>query len=767
MEENEGGELSIELKVAEAYQDDIGYNVVRIDTSSMHQIGVRPGEYVEIEGNRKTVAQVDRAKPADLNLRIIRMDGTTRKNAKATIGENVIVRAANVTEADEVTLAPMSNGNVKISPQILNHMLNGRAVSKGDIISVGGGSKILNDLDFGDDIFRIMLDGFPGTQIFGFGELRFVVTNTAPKGYVVITENTQISISHEALKAYEAREKHVSYEDIGGLSDAIAKIREMVELPLKHPEIFMRLGIEPPKGVLLYGPPGTGKTLLARAVADESEAHFILINGPEVMSKWVGDAEKRLRDLFDEAEKNAPSIIFIDEIDAIATKREESVGEVEHRVVSQLLTLMDGLKSRGRVIVIAATNRPNAIDPALRRPGRFDREIQIGVPDEKGRLEIFKIHTRRMPLQTEGEGKVDIEYLAKITHGFVGADIEALVREAAMNVIRRNIGELNIKENESIPKKTLEKLVVTMDDFSAALRFVRPSAMREVMIERPDVKWSDVGGLDQVKRQLRETIEWPLLYPDAFKRMGITPPKGVLLYGPPGTGKTLLAKAIATETQSNFITIKGPEVFSKWVGESEKNVREIFDKARQVAPSIIFIDEIDAIAPKRGSFEGNEVAEQVVNQILTEMDGIEALKNVVIIAATNRIDKLDPAILRAGRFDNIIFIPPPSKEDQRAILDVYLSKMPLDGSKEEFIDFILPKIDGFVGADIERLTKEAGLVALRKDINATKVTKEDFERALEVVKPSLKPEEIKAYEEQAKKLYAENKAAAEKLNYFG
>jgi len=761
--EEDGGDLSIELKVAEAYQDDIGYNVVRIDTSSMHQIGVRPGDYVEIEGNRKTVAQVDRAKPADLNLRIIRMDGTTRKNAKATIGENVIVRAAQVTEADEVVLAMVSNGNVKITQSFLNRILNGRAVTKGDIVTIGGGNKMFSDIDFGDDIFRLMLEGFPNISIFGAGELRFMVVNTAPKGYVVITENTKISISKETAKEYEMREKHVSYEDIGGLSDAIAKIREMVELPLKHPEIFMRLGIEPPKGVLLYGPPGTGKTLLARAVADESEAHFILINGPEVMSKWVGDAEKKLRDLFEEAEKNAPSIIFIDEIDAIATKREESVGEVEHRVVSQLLTLMDGLKSRGKVIVIAATNRPNAIDPALRRPGRFDREIQIGVPDEKGRLEIFKIHTRRMPL----DKSVDLEYLAKITHGFVGADIEALVREAAMNVVRRNINELNIKENESIPKKTLEKLVVTMDDFSEALRFVRPSAMREVLIERPNIKWSDVGGLDAIKRQLKETIEWPLLYPDAFRRVGINPPKGVLLYGPPGTGKTMLAKAIATETQSNFITIKGPEVFSKWVGESEKNIRDIFDKARQVAPAIIFIDEIDAIASRRSGIETNNVAEQVVNQLLTEMDGIEALKNVIVIAATNRIDKLDPAILRAGRFDNVIFVPPPSKEDQKAILNVYLSKMPLDGDKEEYIKAILPKIDGFVGSDIERLAKEAGLVALRKDINATKVTLEDFEQALQVVKPSLKPEEIKAYEEQAKKFYNENKAISEQLNYFG
>ncbi|MCW1301883.1 MAG: CDC48 family AAA ATPase [Candidatus Parvarchaeota archaeon] len=765
METNE--DVGIELKVAEAHQDDIGYNLVRVDNGVLKQIGVRPGEFIEIEGNRKTVALVDRAYPADLNLRIIRMDGTTRKNAKATIGENVVIRPAEVTEADEITLAPTSN-NVKVNSALLSKLLNERAMTKGDLVRVGNSVRGGNIGDiFGDEFIKIMLDGFSGAPIFGLGEMMFIVLNTSPKGYVMVTETTRINLSHEPVKSVEERARTVSYEDIGGISDAVGKIREMVELPLKHPEIFIRLGVNPPKGVLLYGPPGTGKTLLARAVADESNAHFISINGPEVMSKWVGDAEKRLRDLFDEAEKNAPSIIFIDEIDAIATKREESVGEVEHRVVSQLLTLMDGLKGRGKVIVIAATNRPNAIDPALRRPGRFDREIQIGVPDQKGRLEILKIHTRRMPLDNSNK-KVDLEYLSKITHGFVGADIEALVKEAAMNVIRRNISELNIKESENIPKKVLDNLVVTQDDFIEALRFVRPSAMREVLVEKPNVKWEDVGGLENVKRQLIEAIEWPIKYPDAFKRIGIAPPKGILLYGPPGTGKTLLAKAIATESEANFIAIKGPEIFNKYVGESEKNVREIFNKARQVAPSIVLIDEIDAITTRRSGYEGNPAAETVVNQLLTELDGLQNLKGVVVIGATNRIDKIDAAILRPGRFDSIIFVPPPNREEQSKILDVYLKKMPLEEDEKELREYLLDKIEGFVGADIERLTKEAGMAALREDINNSKVSRRHFDKALQIVRPSLTPDEVKMYNEEAAKLYENKKlSAVEKLNYFG
>ncbi|MCL5009772.1 MAG: CDC48 family AAA ATPase [Candidatus Parvarchaeota archaeon] len=755
------------LKVAEAHQDDIGLNSVRIDTTSMKQIGIRPGDYVEIEGARKTVARVDRAYPADLNLKIIRMDGTTRKNAKAAIGENVLVRKIDVSEADIVNLAPVSNVQIKGAEELIGRLLNSRAVSKGDLVTVGNSNSGGLGSVFGNDIVNIMFEGGFPSALFGFSEFRFVVTSTSPKGYVVITENTEVNISAELVKTSEERRvKHISYEDVGGLSDAVSKIREMVEMPLKHPEIFMRLGITPPRGVLLYGPPGTGKTLLAKAVADESESYFISINGPEIMSKWVGDAEKKLRELFEEAEKNAPAIIFIDEIDAIATKREESVGEVEHRVVSQLLTLMDGLKGRGKVIVIAATNRPNAIDQALRRPGRFDREIAIGVPNEKGRLDILKIHTRSMPLDKTDKGKVDLEYLAKITHGFVGADLESLVKEAAMNVIRRNINELNIKEDENIPRNVLEKLIVGMDDFMEALRFVRPSAMREVQVERPDVKWKDVGGLDRVKEQLKEAIEWPLKYPSAFLKLGITPPKGILLYGPPGTGKTLLAKAVANETESNFIAIKGPEIYSKWVGESEKKVRDIFDKARQVSPSIIFIDEIDSIASSRSSIDGNNVNEQVVNQLLTELDGIEPLKNVVVIAATNRIDRIDPAILRSGRFDSVVFVPPPTQEERKAVFSVYLNKMPIEGDKSELIDYLSSRSEGYVGSDIERLTKEAGMIALRNDINSNIVTKEDFEKAFDIIKPSLTAEDVKRYAETAEKIYAK-KAKAKDLAYFG
>ena len=759
----EDRELGVNLKVAEAHQDSIGFNVVRIDSSAMRQIGVRAGDYVEIEGGRKTVARVDRAYPADLNLKIIRMDGTTRKNAKATVGENVIVRKADVVEADIVNLAPVSNTSIKGGEDLIARLLKDRAVAKGDMVTVGNGSRGGIGSFFGDDIVNIVLEGSFPSALFGFPELRFAVTSTSPKGYTVITENTDVNVSQEPVKlSEETRIKHVSYEDVGGMSDAVSKIREMVEMPLKHPEIFMKLGISPPKGVLLYGPPGTGKTLLARAVADESDAHFISINGPEVMSKWVGDAEKRLRELFEDAEKNAPAIIFIDEIDAIATKREESIGEVEHRVVSQLLTLMDGLKGRGKVIVIAATNRPNAIDPALRRPGRFDREIMIGVPNEKGRLEILKIHTRNMPL----DKNVELEYLSRITHGFVGADLESLIKEAAMNVIRRNINELNLKENENIPKNVLEKLIVKMDDFREALRFVRPSAMREVLVEKSNVVWGDIGGLERVKSQLKEAVEWPLKYPDAFRKIGIVPPKGILLYGPPGTGKTLLAKAVANETESNFIAIKGPEVYNKYVGESEKRIREIFDKARQVSPSIIFIDEIDSLAASRSTFETNNASEQVVNQLLTELDGIEPLKNVVVIAATNRIDRLDPAILRAGRFDSIVFVPPPNEDERKAVIRVYIDKMPIEGDKNRLVEFLAEKTEGYVGSDIERLAKEAGMIALRDNISAEKVSKDDFERALDIIKPSLSQDEVKKYEETAKKIYVKKTKAGE-LTYFG
>ncbi|OGM02205.1 ATPase, partial [Candidatus Woesearchaeota archaeon RBG_13_36_6] len=637
------------LKVAEAIQDDVNKGIVRVDSSFMHEINVRPGDIVEIEGERKTVAIVDRAYPGDIGLDIIRMDGIVRRNAKAGIGEIVKIKKADAKEAKKVVIAPDRKGIIvrTSTPEIFKQGLLGRAVLNGDIISLGGARQrrsTMQDSMFGDDIFGSLGD-FP--MSFGFGDLKFMVVETAPKQAVVITDLTKVVFNPEAVEVTEEAVLEVTYEDIGGLDDEITKIREMVELPLKHPEIFERLGIEPPKGVLLHGPPGTGKTLLAKAVASESNSHFILINGPEIMSKYYGQSEQNLRKKFEDAEKNAPSIIFIDEVDAIAIKREEVHGEVERRVVAQLLALMDGLKSRGKVVVIAATNIPNLLDPALRRPGRFDREIEIGVPDKNGRLNVLKIHTRNMPLAKN----INLKEIADITYGFVGADLAALAKEAAMIVLRRVLPDIKLKEDEPIPKDVLEKLIITKKDFRDALKFVKPSAMREVLVEIPTVKWVDIGGLEDVKQELIEAVEWPLKNPKAFSRMGVRPPRGILIYGAPGTGKTLLAKAVASESQANFILVKGPELLSKWVGESEKAVRKVFEKARQTAPTIVFFDEIDSLAPRRGMSADSHVTERVVNQILTEMDGLIDMHDVVVIAATNRPDMLDTALLRPGRFD--------------------------------------------------------------------------------------------------------------------
>ncbi len=739
----------VKLKVAEALQDDVNKGIVRIDSKVMREIGVTVGDVVEIEGEKKTVAIVDRAYPADIGLRIIRMDGLTRHNAGTGIGELVKVRKATFKEAKHIVIAPVQKGvYVQIPGESAKRALLGRAVMKGDIISLGGTrsrKRIFSESPF-EDIFRVFEEDFFGL---GFRDIKFVVVSTIPKGAVLITDTTFVEVSPKAVKIEERRVPEVTYEDIGGLKEEIQKIREMVELPLKHPELFERLGIEPPKGVLLYGPPGSGKTLLARAVANESDAHFMAINGPEIISKWVGEAEERLRKVFEEAEKNAPSIIFIDEIDAIAPKREEVTGEVERRVVAQLLTLMDGLKKRGKVIVIAATNRPNAIDPALRRPGRFDREIEIGVPDKQGRLEILKIHTRNMPLAKD----VDLEKLAAITHGFVGADLAALCKEAAMNTLRRILPEIRekVKEGEAIPESILKKIKVTMDDFKEALKVVRPSAMREVLIETPHVRWSDIGGLDNVKQELREAVEWPLRYPEKFDKFGIRPPKGVLLYGPPGTGKTLLAKAVATESEANFIAVKGPEIFSKWVGESEKAIREIFRRARQVAPCVIFFDEIDAIAPSRGS-EGSKVYDQVVNQLLAEMDGIENLTDVVVIAATNRPDIIDSALLRPGRLDRVIFVPPPDKESRLAIFKIHTRNMPL--AKDVDLEKLAEMTEYFTGADIEAVCREAALLTLRENMEAKEIPMENFIKAIEKIGPSLNDKIIefyKSFSERARK----------------
>ncbi|MEM0465538.1 MAG: CDC48 family AAA ATPase [Candidatus Pacearchaeota archaeon] len=759
---------TLKLRVAEALQDDAYKGIARIDLDVMKELGIKRGDVISIKGGRETVAIADRAYPADVGEGIIRIDGIIRKNARTGVSENVIVSKANFKEAKRLIISPQKG--IRIQGDLKPGLI-GRVVVKGDIIVLGGVSRrrdIMSD-EFGDlnDIFGNLNEVFGNMGFGNFGgsiqQIRFVVVNTTPSQAVIITENTEISISNKSIEVQEDNIPEVTYEDIGGLTEEVKKIREMVEVPLKHPEIFEQLGIEPPKGVLLHGPPGTGKTLLAKAVANESEANFILLNGPEIMSKFYGESEKKLRDLFEEAEKNAPSIIFIDEIDAIAPKREEASGEVERRVVSQLLTMMDGLKSRGKVVVIGATNRPNSIDPALRRPGRFDREIEIGAPDKEGRLQILKIHTRGMPLTKN----VDLNALASVTHGFVGADISALAKEAAMIVLRENLPKFDLKEGEPIPEEKLKELKVSHKAFTEALKMVRPSAMREVLVETPNVGWDDVGGLDSVKQELKEAVEWPLKYPDSFKRIGIRPPKGILLYGPPGTGKTLLAKAVAKESEANFIQIKGPSLLSMWVGKSEEGVRKVFERARQVSPCVIFFDEIDALAGKRGIEQGTKVTERVLNQLLAEMDGIEDLSNVIVIGATNRPDMLDSAILRPGRFDRILLVPSPTKEGRKQIFEIHTKKMPL--AKDVTIDYLVEKTEGFVGADIESLVREAAMLALREDINCKEVKLKHFEEALKKVTASVSKADLDRYRKIETDYLRSAKAALERspVGYLG
>ncbi|MCJ7571787.1 MAG: CDC48 family AAA ATPase, partial [Candidatus Thermoplasmatota archaeon] len=648
---------------------------------------------------------------------IIRIDNLTRKNAGTGLGERVKIRKAELKEAKELTIAPL--------------------ISKGQQIQFGGGIDNLikkgllkRPLTKGDSVI------IPGIALFG-SSLPFVIISTIPTGIVSISEETNIKVKEEAAQTEEEVGARISYEDIGGLHDEILKVREMIELPLKHPELFDRLGIDPPKGVLLHGPPGTGKTLIAKAVANESGANFYTINGPEIMSKFYGQSEENLRKIFEDAEKNAPSIIFIDEIDAIAPKRSEVHGEVERRVVSQMLTLMDGLKGRGKLIVIGATNLPEILDPALRRPGRFDREIIIGAPDREGRKEILQIHTRGMPLTEDTK----LDDLAEFTYGYVGADLAALAREAAMNALRRYLPEIDLEK--PIPVEILEKMVVTMEDFKNAYRGIEPSAMREFLIEIPKVKWEDIGGLQMAKQQLQEAVEWPLTKPGVFKRMGITPPRGVLLYGPPGTGKTLLAKAVASESKANFISIKGPEVMSKWVGESEKAVRELFKKARQVAPTIVFLDELDSIAPMRGTDTGSHVTDSVVNQLLTSIDGLESMEGVVVIGASNRPDIIDPGLLRPGRFDRLVLIPSPDKEARLEIFKIHTKNMPL--GKDVDIKHLADLTENYSGADIESFCREAAMLAIRENENAVKVKKIHFDKAIESVRASLTPNIIKFY----------------------
>ncbi|GCC11757.1 ATP-dependent zinc metalloprotease FtsH [archaeon] len=711
--------MQVELKVAEAMQNDVGRGIVRLDTKTRESLKISTGDIVEIDGKRKTVAIVWRAYAEDEGLGIIRMDGILRQNSEVSLGETVTIKKAEAKDVKKVTISP--NQAIRFSAgfgDFIKRRLLGRPLIKGDKIVVG----VL------------------GTT------LPFTVTQTYPSGIVRVADNTQIIVKEEPM-----REKggipNIAYEDIGGLKDEVQKIRELIELPMKHPELFERLGIEPPKGVLLHGPPGTGKTLIARAVANETNAFFIPLNGPEIMSKFYGESEENLRKVFKEGEDNAPSIIFIDELDAIAPKREEVHGEVERRVVAQLLSLMDGLKSRGRVVVIGATNRPDTIDPALRRPGRFDREIIIGVPDRNARKEILQIHTRGMPLTED----VDLDEFADITHGFVGADLEALCKEAAMNTLRRILPEINLEE-DTVPPEILESLEVTKEDFKEAWKSIEPSALREVYVEVPNVKWEDIGGLSDIKAKLREAVEWPIKYPEAFVKLGIKPTKGVLLFGPPGTGKTMLAKAVANETDANFINVKGPEVLSKWVGESEKTMREIFKKARHAAPTVVFFDEIDAIASTRSVEVGTKVSERVLNQLLTEMDGLEELHNVLIIAATNRPDIIDPALMRPGRFDKILLVQAPDEKARRDIFKVHTINMPLKDDVN--LKELAKETENFSGADIEALCREAALLTMKEainnengNLNDKKVERRHFKKSLKYVRPSTTPEMVKSYEQ--------------------
>ena len=671
------------IKVAELKSGEAGRGVARLDPTLMDILGIKFGDIIQIDGNKKTVVKVLRGPEEDANLGIIRIDGSTRRNAGVSIDERVSIKKVTAKNAEKITFAPTEQLRLQGGEDFLRQNFEGRAISKGDAITL---------------------------NVMG-NRIDLVVTSFSPSGEAVImSSTTQVKISDKPAENSGDIPK-TSYDDIGGLGDAVKKIREMVELPLRHPELFKRLGVEAPKGVLLHGPPGTGKTMLAKAVAGETSSNFIYIGGPEIVSKFYGESEGKLREIFKEAEENSPSIIFIDEIDSIAPKRDEVSGEEERRIVAQLLALMDGLNARGKVVVIGATNRPNSIDEALRRPGRFDREIEIGIPDRDGRLEILQIHTRGMPLGND----VDLGWLADKTHGYAGADISALTKEAAMAALRRVLPDIDL-ESEEISADMLNSILVTKDDFKNALKDMQPSTMREVLIEKPDVKWEDIGALEEAKQELKEAVEWPLKFGKVFDHMSAKPPKGILLYGPPGTGKTMLAKAVATESEANFISVKGPEFLNKWVGESEKAVRETFRKARQASPCVIFMDEIDSIAPERGTGGDSNVTERVISQMLTEMDGLEGLSDVVVIAATNRPDIMDPALLRPGRFDKSIFIGPPDKESRKSIFGIHTSKRPMADDVD--LEVLAGKTEGCTGADIAAICNEAVMNAVRRLVSS-------------------------------------------------
>ncbi|MHA1491734.1 MAG: CDC48 family AAA ATPase [Promethearchaeota archaeon] len=720
-DKNDNKVLKVSLRVQKAKKRDIGRNIIRIDPKTMEELLINTGDVIALNGKKESAGIAWPSYPQDNGLGIVRIDSRLRKNTGTSIDDTIEIRKINAIVAQSIVLAP-SSVKIRTNPRFetfVKRKLNNYPVTLDDniLISIG--------------ISR---------------EITFKVINMRPKGVCIIKQETSLHISEHITEEEEKGAIYVTYEDVGGLDREIQRVREMVELPLRHPSLFKHLGIDPPKGVLLRGPPGCGKTLLAKAVANESEAHFISINGPEIMSKFYGESEKKLRKLFIEAEEKSPSIIFIDEIDAIAPKRETVTGEVERRVVAQLLALMDGLHGRGKVIVIGATNRPNSLDSALRRPGRFDREIEIKVPNEKGRREVFQIHTRNMPL----DKKISLKEYAKITHGFVGADISAVCREAAMSTLRRYLPKINL-ESEAIDHELLEQMEVTKKDFDEALKEVMPSGIREVFVELPNVEWEQIGGLSSLKQKLVEAVDWPLTHPKIFKRMGIKPPKGILLYGPPGCGKTLLARAISTETNANFISIKGPELLSKWVGESEKAIREIFRKAKMAAPCIIFFDEFDSIAPSRGRHTSDSgVSEKVLSQFLTELDGLEVNKDILVIAATNRPDILDPALIRPGRIDRILLVPAPDKKGRLEILKIFTKIMPLTNNLK--LEELNDNTEGFSGADIESWCREAAMIALRENLRARKVSLEHFKEAKKECYPSITPEIIKWYEIFGKKL---------------
>jgi transitional endoplasmic reticulum ATPase len=719
----------VSLRVSEAEQRDVGRKIARVDPEVIERLDITSGDALELSSlGKKTTVLSWPARNSDRGKGLIRIDGYTRNRLDVGINDQIEVKKVESKDAKSITFAPTEPLRIVGAEEYLAEYLNGQLMTKGDTIPL---------------------------SVMG-QRVDLVVISTSPSGPVIVNDSTKITVSEESAKAIQVSKEggapSITYEDIGGLGDAVGRVREMIELPLRHPELFKRLGVEAPKGVLLHGPPGTGKTLLAKAVANETNASFYTIGGPEIMSKYYGESEEKLRNVFDQAEKNAPSIIFIDEIDSIAPKREEVTGEVERRIVAQLLSLMDGMSARGKVVVIGATNRVNAVDPALRRPGRFDREIEIGVPDRNGRLEVLQIHTRGMPLAKD----VNLEKLADISHGFVGADLQSLSKEAGIRALRRVLPEIDLS-SQNIPVETLRKIIVTMQDFLDVINEMEPSAMREVFVEVPDVKWDDIGGLLSIKQELQEAVEWPLKYQRIFTYADATPPKGILLYGPPGTGKTLIAKAAANESEANFISIKGPELLSKWVGESEKGVREVFRKARQAAPCIIFFDEIDAIAPRRGGELGGDshVTERLISQLLTELDGLEILTNVIVIAATNRPDIIDPALLRPGRFDRLLYVPPPDMNSRLQIIKIHTKKKPL--AENISMDQLARETEGYTGADIASLASAAVMLALRQHVSRyeepkqadshiqeLKIQMKHFEEAMKKIRP-LSTQELDMY----------------------